>query len=77
MTRAIVADLLAFTAAFLASATVTPAARDLAFKIGLIDQPGPRKVHATPMPMLGGDSSSNANSAASKAIFNSAITISN
>ncbi len=54
MTQVMVADLLAFTVAFLASATFTPAARDLAFKIGLIDQPGPRKVHATPMPMLGG-----------------------
>jgi UDP-GlcNAc:undecaprenyl-phosphate GlcNAc-1-phosphate transferase len=47
-------DLAAFLAAFLASATLTPAARDLAFKVGLIDHPGPRKVHATPMPVLGG-----------------------
>ena len=50
----IVSDLLAFSAAFLASSTFTPAARDLAFKVGLIDQPGPRKVHGTPMPLLGG-----------------------
>ena len=54
MTQALVADLLAFMAAFLASAIFTPAAGDLAFKIGLIDHPGPRKVHATPMPVLGG-----------------------
>lgn len=54
MTRVIVADLLAFSAAFLAAATLTPAARDVAFKVGLIDHPGPRKVHATPMPVLGG-----------------------
>ena len=54
MTQVIVADVLAFMAAFLASATFTPAARDLAFKVGLVDQPGPRKVHATPMPLLGG-----------------------
>lgn len=50
----LLSDLLAFSAAFLASSTFTPAARDLAFKVGLIDQPGPRKVHATPMPLLGG-----------------------
>ena len=50
----ILSDLLAFSAAFLASSTFTPAARDLAFKVGLIDQPGPRKVHGTPMPLLGG-----------------------
>ncbi|MEE2637949.1 MAG: MraY family glycosyltransferase [Acidobacteriota bacterium] len=54
ITRVIVADLLAFSAAFLASAIFTPAARELAFKVGLIDHPGPRKVHATPMPVLGG-----------------------
>ena len=47
-------DLLACAAAFLASATFTPAARDIAFKIGLVDKPGPRKLHATPMPVLGG-----------------------
>lgn len=46
--------LLAFSAAFLASVTFTPAVRDLAFKVGLIDQPGPRKVHSAPMPLLGG-----------------------
>ena len=50
----ILSDLLAFSAAFLASSTFTPAARDLAFKVGLIDHPGPRKVHGTPMPLLGG-----------------------
>ena len=54
MTQVLVADLLAFMVAFLASAVFTPAAGDLAFKIGLIDHPGERKVHATPMPVLGG-----------------------
>jgi len=54
MKSIILSDLLAFSAAFLASSTFTPAARDLAFKVGLIDQPGPRKVHVTPMPLLGG-----------------------
>lgn len=47
-------DLLACAAAFLAAATFTPAARDLAFKLGLVDEPGPRKLHAAPMPVLGG-----------------------
>ncbi|MDA1093206.1 MAG: MraY family glycosyltransferase [Acidobacteria bacterium] len=50
----ILSNILAFSAAFIASSTLTPAARDLAFKVGLIDQPGPRKVHGTPMPLLGG-----------------------
>ena len=47
-------DVLACAAAFLASATFTPAARALAFKLGLVDNPGPRKLHAAPMPVLGG-----------------------
>jgi len=50
----LLADALACVAAFLASASFTPAARDLAFKLGLVDQPGPRKLHAAPMPVLGG-----------------------
>ncbi len=54
MRGVVLSGLLAFSAAFLASVTFTPAVRDLAFKVGLIDQPGPRKVHAAPMPLLGG-----------------------
>ena len=54
MTRVIFADLLAFSVAFLAAATFTPSAHDLAFKVGLLDHPGPRKIHVTPMPVLGG-----------------------
>ena len=46
--------LFAFVVAFLASAVFTPAARDLAFRVRLLDHPGPRKVHAVPMPLLGG-----------------------
>ncbi len=45
---------LAFAAALVASISFTPAARDLAVKVGLLDHPGPRKVHTTPMPLLGG-----------------------
>ena len=54
MTRVLITDLLACTIAFLASVILTPAARELAFKVGLIDKPDPRKLHATPMPVLGG-----------------------
>ena len=54
MSDVILFDLLAFAAAFLASAVFTPAARDLALRVRLIDYPGPRKVHVAPMPLLGG-----------------------
>ncbi len=54
MNSIILFDLFAFVVAFLASAVLTPAARDLAFKVRLLDNPGPRKVHAAPMPLLGG-----------------------
>lgn len=37
-----------------ASYFLTPPVRRLAFRIGALDHPGPRKVHATPMPRLGG-----------------------
>ncbi len=47
-------DLLAFAIAALAAATFAPAARHLAFSVGLVDAPGPRKVHAAPIPLLGG-----------------------
>ena len=43
---AIVAALLAFF--------LTPLARKLSFAWGAVDEPGPRKVHLTPMPRLGG-----------------------
>jgi UDP-GlcNAc:undecaprenyl-phosphate GlcNAc-1-phosphate transferase len=38
----------------LLSYALTPAARRLAIRVGAIDQPGPRKIHSTPMPLLGG-----------------------
>jgi UDP-GlcNAc:undecaprenyl-phosphate GlcNAc-1-phosphate transferase len=37
-----------------AAYVLTPAARRLAFRWGAVDQPHPRKVHARPMPRLGG-----------------------
>jgi len=48
------ADILSFAAALVAALTFTPGARHLAFSVGLVDLPGPRKVHAAPMPLLGG-----------------------
>lgn len=45
---------LAFVTALTASVSLTPAARRLALALGIVDHPGPRKVHARPMPLLGG-----------------------
>ena len=43
---AVVSALIAFA--------LTPAARLLALRVGAVDQPGPRKIHSTPIPRLGG-----------------------
>jgi UDP-GlcNAc:undecaprenyl-phosphate/decaprenyl-phosphate GlcNAc-1-phosphate transferase len=48
------APLLAFTIALIASITLTAPVRSLALRVGLVDMPGPRKVHAKPIPLLGG-----------------------
>jgi UDP-GlcNAc:undecaprenyl-phosphate/decaprenyl-phosphate GlcNAc-1-phosphate transferase len=40
--------------ALLASVTMTVPVRRLALHIGMVDHPGPRKIHAAPMPLLGG-----------------------
>jgi UDP-GlcNAc:undecaprenyl-phosphate/decaprenyl-phosphate GlcNAc-1-phosphate transferase len=47
-------DLLAFFIAFLASVALTAPVRSLALRVGLVDKPGPRKVHVKPIPLLGG-----------------------
>jgi UDP-GlcNAc:undecaprenyl-phosphate/decaprenyl-phosphate GlcNAc-1-phosphate transferase len=47
-------DLLAFFIAFLASVGLTAPVRGLALRAGLVDHPGPRKVHVKPIPLLGG-----------------------
>ena len=47
-------DLLAFVIAFFASVTLTAPVRGLALSVGLVDKPGPRKVHVKPIPLLGG-----------------------
>jgi len=47
-------DLIAFAVALLASLGLTIPVRHFALRFGMVDKPGPRKVHLTPMPLLGG-----------------------
>lgn len=47
-------DLIAFSVALLGSLLLTIPIRHLAIRFGMVDQPNPRKVHAKPMPLLGG-----------------------
>lgn len=46
--------LLAFLIALSASLVLTVPVRELAIRVGMVDSPGPRKVHLTPIPLLGG-----------------------
>src|SRR2546428_13839056 len=46
--------LLAFAIALIASLLFTVPVRALALRVGMVDRPGPRKVHLTPIPLLGG-----------------------
>jgi UDP-GlcNAc:undecaprenyl-phosphate GlcNAc-1-phosphate transferase len=46
--------LLAFTVAMIASLLLTSPVRAFAVRVGMVDLPGPRKVHAAPIPLLGG-----------------------
>ncbi len=48
------ANLLAFLIALFASLTLTVPVRALALRVGMVDLPGPRKVHLQPIPLLGG-----------------------
>src|SRR5271166_4451222 len=48
------AGLLAFFIALVASLTLTVPVRALAIRVGMVDLPGPRKVHLQPIPLLGG-----------------------
>src|SRR6266853_6956837 len=48
------AGLLAFIIALLASLLLTAPVRALALRVGMVDLPGPRKVHVQPIPLLGG-----------------------
>ncbi|MGH9716615.1 MAG: glycosyltransferase family 4 protein [Candidatus Acidiferrales bacterium] len=47
-------DWIAFFVALFASLAITVPVRWLALRTGMVDRPGPRKVHAKPMPLLGG-----------------------
>jgi UDP-GlcNAc:undecaprenyl-phosphate/decaprenyl-phosphate GlcNAc-1-phosphate transferase len=48
------AGLLAFGIALFASLMLTVPVRALALRVGMVDLPGPRKVHVQPIPLLGG-----------------------
>src|SRR5260221_3636981 len=48
------AGLLAFVIPLLASMMLTVRVRALALRVGMVDLPGPRKVHVQPIPLLGG-----------------------
>jgi len=48
------AGLLAFFIALFASMVLTVPVRALALRVGMVDLPGPRKVHVQPIPLLGG-----------------------
>ncbi len=48
------AGLLAFFIALFASLMLVAPVRALALRVGMVDLPGPRKVHLTPIPLLGG-----------------------
>jgi len=48
------AGLLAFLIALCASLVLTVPVRALAIRVGMVDLPGPRKVHLKPIPLLGG-----------------------
>jgi UDP-GlcNAc:undecaprenyl-phosphate GlcNAc-1-phosphate transferase len=48
------AELVAFGVALLAALLLTIPVRRLALRIGMVDRPGPRKVHTEPIPLLGG-----------------------
>lgn len=46
--------MLAFAVGLAATLGLTIPVRQLALRIGMVDHPGPRKVHVQPMPLLGG-----------------------
>ena len=48
------AGLLAFAIALFSSLMLTVPVRALALRVGMVDLPGPRKVHLQPIPLLGG-----------------------
>src|SRR5215468_4192846 len=48
------ASLIAFSIALFASLVLAVPVRALALRVGMVDLPGPRKVHLQPIPLLGG-----------------------
>ena len=46
--------ILSFGFSLIISFSLTPVARYLALKFGIVDQPGERKIHRDPVPLLGG-----------------------
>src|SRR6202453_1125119 len=48
------AEIVAFAIALAASLGLTVPIRHLALRFGMVDKPGPRKVHLNPIPLLGG-----------------------
>jgi UDP-GlcNAc:undecaprenyl-phosphate GlcNAc-1-phosphate transferase len=48
------ASLIAFAVGLIAAMGLTVPVRQLALRVGMVDHPGPRKVHVQPMPLLGG-----------------------
>lgn len=46
--------IIAFAVGLIASMGLTVPVRQLALRVGMVDHPGPRKVHLQPMPLLGG-----------------------
>ena len=54
MNEGMTASLLAFATAMVASLGLTVPVRQFALRVGMVDHPGPRKVHLQPIPLLGG-----------------------
>ena len=52
--RAQTAWLLILLSAMVIAMLATPVARAVAFRIGMVDHPAPRKLHTRPIPLLGG-----------------------
>ncbi len=47
-------EIFVFVSALIICVSLTPATRQLALRLGMVDLPGPRKVHVKPIPLLGG-----------------------
>jgi UDP-GlcNAc:undecaprenyl-phosphate GlcNAc-1-phosphate transferase len=52
--REVPTEFIAFGIALLSTLVVTAPVRSLALRLGLVDNPSPRKVHLRPIPLLGG-----------------------